>query len=308
MKSNSVTRRARGFTLIELLVVIAIIAILIALLLPAVQQAREAARRTECKNNLKQLGLAMHTYHDTQGTFPIGVHARWGQSWSWAILPNIEQAALFNVMPSPQNDSGWWGAGDARSLGLIQIARTPVKAFFCPSTPGGPTEQADVNGLTGRAMSTYLASAGNAQDDNNAMHTSDGMFHAVDMSDGSGRVSRIRDITDGTSNTVLIGEAEYRLNAAQGCNICDRYLFYHMNADSGGGSDFSEALGSTFHAINNQGVNNTAREISFGSYHVGGANILFADGSVKFVSENIDVVNIWRGLGSRAGGEVIGEY
>lgn len=306
-------RKRSAFTLIELLVVIAIIAILIALLLPAVQQAREAARRSQCKNNLKQIALAINKYHETHGTYPIGAHARWGHSWSLAILPQLEQKPLFDLSPKPHNDSGHWAGSDARSLALIQLATTPVPVFYCPSTPGGMTEPQDVNGLAGRAKSTYLANAGSdATNDNNhvagGMDRSNGLFHAIDMGNGSGQVFRIRDVTDGVSNTVLIGEAEYRLNADQGCNICDRYLFYHMNFDSGDGSDFSEVLGSTHFGINPNATNNTEREIAFGSYHVGGANIAFGDGRVQFISENVDVQNVLRGLGSRNGGEVVGEY
>lgn len=306
--------RKRGFTLIELLVVIAIIAILIALLLPAVQQAREAARRTQCKNNLKQLALAMHNYHDVNLTFPIGVHAAWGQSWTWAVLPYVEQKALFDIMPTPINDNGWWGGTDARSARLIVMAQSPVPVFYCPSQPGGPIEGLNINGLSGRAMSTYLACAGgDARNDNlgtNGMDRSNGLFHAVRMNTNNpvGKVFRMRDVVDGTSNTVLGGEAEYNLSAADGCNICDRYLFYHMNADSSNGSDFSEVLGSTYYSINAVGQNSTARESAFGSFHEGGANIMFADGTVRFVSENVDLVSIWRPLGSRNGGEVIGQF
>lgn len=305
-------RKNRGFTLIELLVVIAIIAILVALLLPAVQQAREAARRSQCKSNLKQLGVAMHNYHDVNNSLPIGVHARWGQSWTWAVLPYVDQAALFEVMPSPINDNGWWGGTDQRSLDLISIARTPVATFLCPTQPNGPREAQNINGLSNRAMSTYLACAGgNARNDNlgtNGVDRSDGLFHAVDMSGGPGRTFKFSDITDGLSNTVLVGEAEYLLSASKGCSICDRYLFYHMNADSGAGSDFSEVLGSTFYSINPDATNNAERECAFGSFHTGGANILFADGKVKLMSDNVDLAGVWRPLGSRRGGELIGDF
>jgi len=303
----------RGFTLIELLVVIAIIAILIALLLPAVQQAREAARRSQCRNNLKQLGLAMHNYHDVNLTLPIGVHAGWGQSWTWSILPFVEQAALFNRMPSPVNDNGFWGGTDQRSLALIALARTSVPVFLCPSTPTEPRESRNINGLAGRAISTYLASAGgDARNDNlgtNGMDRSNGLFHAVSMNRAPvGRTFRFRDAIDGLSNTVLIGEAEYNLSSARGCNICDRYLFYHMNADSGNGSDFSEVLGSTYYKINTRATNNSERESAFGGFHVGGTHILFGDGKVKLMNDSIDLVNVWRPLGSRDGGEVPGEF
>lgn len=307
-------RLHRGFTLIELLVVIAIIAVLVALLLPAVQQAREAARRSQCKNNLKQLGLAIHNYHDVNNSLPIGVHSRWGQSWTWAVLPFLEQSSVFDIMPQPINDDGVWTGTDARSLALIQIARTSVPVFLCPTQPGGPKEPDNVNGLTGRAMNSYLANAGgDARNDNlgaDGMDRSNGLFHAIDMAGGQGRTFQLRDVTDGLSNTVLAGETEYIKITSSDCGVCDRFLFYHINADSGAGSDFSEVLGSTYYPINNSAAasGSNARENGFGSFHTGGAQILFGDGQVKFVSEDVDLIGIWRALGSRSGEELVGAF
>ncbi|GAA4424577.1 DUF1559 domain-containing protein [Bremerella cremea] len=304
----TLTARRRGFTLVELLVVIAIIGILIALLLPAVQQAREAARRSQCKNNLKQLGLAMHMYHDTYQSFPIGIQAAWGGSWSWSILPFIEQQALFDVMPNPVNDSGSFGGSDARSEQLRQLVRTPIATYFCPSQVDGPIEGTDVNGLTLRAKTNYLANAGgNATNDNlgsGGMDVSNGLFHAVRMNTSSptGKVFAFRDVKDGLSSTLLIGEAYYKLD--DDCNVCDHFLFFHSNADSGNGSDFSETLGSTYDSINSKSTDGDVLERSYGSFHPGGANIVLADGSTQFVAETIDV-EIWRGAGSRKGKEVI---
>jgi len=304
----------QGFTLIELLVVIAIIAVLVALLLPAVQQAREAARRTSCKNNLKQLGLAFHNFNDTYSELPPGIRSGWGQSWTWDILPYLEKTNVYEIMPDdPLSDSGSWGGTDARSLALIQIARTDVPVFHCPSQPGDPIERADVNGLEDRVKSNYLASAGNAQTDNNGatgMDQSDGMFTA-DRYNVSEPVlpKRLDDVIDGLSNTLMAAESIYLLDSAQGCDICDRFLFYHMNSDSGNGGDFSEALGSTYYPINNfSEQNNTARELSYSSYHTGGINALMGDGSVRFVSQNVELVNIWRAIGSVNGKETIPEF
>lgn len=298
----------RGFTLVELLVVIAIIGVLVGLLLPAVQAAREAARRMSCSNNMKQLGLAMHTYHDTNNSLPIGAYARWGQSWTWPILPYIEQDALYEVMPNPLNDSGWWGATDARSLALIEISRSFTPTYICPSQPNGPRERRNINGIAGRAMSSYLGNAGNAANDNAAMRDSDGVFNAVGMLQTRfpdfGMAYKFRDITDGLSNTLLVGEAPYDLDDTRDCNICDRYLHYHPNFDSGTGSDFSEVMGSTLFPINTVDdltASATAREISFGSFHPAGGNFALADGSVRFVTDSIDLVT-WQNVGARSDG------
>ncbi len=308
-------RPRAAFTLIELLVVIAIIAILIGLLLPAVQKVREAAARSQCSNNLKQLGLAMHNYHDANGELPQGVRAGWGHSWSLDVLPYIEQDNLHKVCPTPFNDSGSVGGTDARSIALRRLMRSAVKTFKCPSSPAPVNEPSDVNGLTNRATSNYLACAGgNARNDNNAtngMDRSNGMFIAVRY-DGSRwknakKPPTLMQVSDGLSNTVMVGEAEFELSAARGCTICDRFLYFHPNADSNGGSDFSEALGSTYYQINNKGVSNNARECTFASSHTGGINVCWGDGSVHFVRDSINLTT-WRRLGSSNGGEVVSNF
>lgn len=286
--SSSTTRR-RGFTLIELLVVIAIIAILVALLLPAVQQAREAARRSSCKNNLKQVSLALSNYHSTHGTFPMGARVAWGHSWHAYILPEVEQAPLYEI--TPWTDSGWWDGTDANSDAFRQLAQTVITTYQCPSEPATPRETRDVNGLENRAISSYQGNCGNES-------TGDGLS---DMQDKNGILMpdsaiRYRDITDGTSSTILIGEARYSIDAD--CSTCDHFYNYIMNIDSGSGSDYSEVMCTT----NVQP--NVWTERAFGSHHTGGLQVAMCDGSVTFISENINQ-NIWLGLGSRNGKEII---
>jgi prepilin-type N-terminal cleavage/methylation domain-containing protein/prepilin-type processing-associated H-X9-DG protein len=311
-------RRKAGFTLVELLVVIAIIGVMVGLLLPAVQAAREAARRMSCGNNSKQIALALHNHHDTFRTLPIGVRARWGHTWQWDTLPFMEQQALNEVLIRPIDDSGHSGGTDQRSLRIIQLARTPVPTLICPSSPHANPEPRNINGLTNRATTNYLACAGNnAQNDNltanTGMEFSNGMFNAVRCR-GAGATAtcdrqgyRFADVIDGLSNTLMFAEAEYLVDAAQGCDICDRYAFFNFNADSGEGSDFSEQLGSTFFAPSprTRGIrNNGEREISYDSYHPGGLNAALGDGSVRFIANTINL-DIWRAVGSRQGSEVV---
>ncbi len=154
--------RRRGFTLIELLVVIAIIAILIALLLPAVQQAREAARRTQCRNNLKNWGLALHNYHDQANQFPPGAitgqGGSWGTSFYAALLPQIDQAPLFNRLVFTGNHPGWTGSGGGGINGAA-VGNIFIPPMFCPSSPYEQMIQ-DGNGGAVMTAASYVGISG----------------------------------------------------------------------------------------------------------------------------------------------------
>lgn len=207
MVTHSHRRRIRGFTLIELLVVIAIIAILIALLLPAVQQAREAARRTQCKNNLKQLGLALHNYHDVYTMFPPspicgplvspgGAKQTWhGWSGLVTLLPYFEQANLYQ---QADLDIGW----DNNAVGNRAVSRTKIQSLLCPSDPGsGATYSAAMS------PTSYGFSAGPVS----SWSVGSRRQGLVSFRTGC----RIRDMVDGTSNTIAMGEMKIGLNSGQ---------------------------------------------------------------------------------------------
>ena len=206
-------RRSHGFTLIELLVVIAIIAVLVALLLPAVQQAREAARRTQCKNNLKQLGLALHSYHDLYNTFPPGYIARnvkatdpsaaetgQGFAWSFAILHQLEQSAVTATVDTHLNANA--------AANLAVVSKLALNSFLCPTDPA-PTTFDVVDG-TGATIalpgSNYPGIVGYAN-----VTAMPGMGSGIFYRNSR---TRFRDITDGTSNTICVGErrAAHRFN------------------------------------------------------------------------------------------------
>ncbi len=286
--------RRRGFTLIELLVVIAIIAILIALLLPAVQQAREAARRSSCKSNLKQIGVALHNYHDVHGSLPIGAldQGANNEAWGWgaSILPQVEQSPLFeNLGVTRRTLRQVLADGTDRNL-----TRTVLTVYKCPSdTSGDRLEDRDFDGNgapTGWtvAASNYVGVAGN--NDVETINNDGVLFRNSSV--------KFRDITDGLSNTFAVGEREEFCKAAAWVG--------NRNPTGSGwkGPDYTTGHTGEGRVINGTTTasNDTCTE-SFSSKHTGGAQFVLADGSVKFVSENIDVVT-YRLVSRRNDGQV----
>ena len=300
-------RSSRGFTLIELLVVIAIIAILIALLLPAVQQAREAARRTQCRNNLKQIGLALHNYHDTSRVFPPGlidvavVSGQYHNLLGWAahILPHIDQAPLYNQISTHNGVTSTLGAWElalnnaATPVAYIEtnVARTPLSAYQCPSDT-----MTGINAKMGAGVyggSNYVASVGELFDPS-------GAYKGVFFRNSS---TSMRDITDGSSNTFLTGER--RTNGPQIGSIWIGALKDGTNGTNSAGRRMSAVSAAT----NTNAVYqiNSTDWAAYSSMHEGGSHFLMGDGTVRFVSENINS-NTFRNLGGMADNTVIGEF
>jgi len=226
--------RNRGFTLVELLVVIAIIGILVSLLLPAVQSAREAARRMSCSNNEHQLAVALMNYHDGHRSFPYGVNAPWGHSWGAHILAELEQRSLFDTIP--WSDEGNWYDSDPASLALQNLSRVQLPSFRCPSE----VAPKKVNWIIrDRYITSYLGNAGSDVMIDDFDHS----FSMVDMSRSNGVLLvakcwdsppsiRIASVTDGTSTTFLLGEAKHLSSSAQGCGFCHRFYLYHPEFDT----------------------------------------------------------------------------
>lgn len=350
MRKMSLSRKNQrgGFTLIELLVVIAIIAVLIALLLPAVQQAREAARRTQCKNNLKQIGLSLHNFHDTFGKFPVGEmnddHTNWG--WPLFILPYMDQTPLYQVMtnvtdtncawvppnmggatngtgfPSAPNIDGINGAtanwGRCQTNNTCGNATTPggaaskvVPGYVCPSDVLPPKTK---NGL---AKTNYLACIGNSLPwlgntttglAATAAKNQNGLFRQCNDNNNT-YVTNFSDITDGTSNTIAVGEVTSSVSAlASGTN---HPSWAGGQAQFGGWSsaNFGEMFRAAdiYYPINSKSTTASISDNCFSSKHVGGSHVLLADGTVRFVSENLDGVT-YSALGSINGGETVSEF
>ncbi len=298
---------SRGFTLIELLVVIAIIAILIALLLPAVQQAREAARRSTCKNNLKQIGLALHNYNETFRMFAPGVvpypasftspagFVASEESWNWMafILPQMDQAPLFKNLNINGQTLGSWGS----STNLNQIFPA-LNVFVCPSDEGGGrlmTGGIRVN-FQGNHFpnassfqppkSNYLGVCGyfdHNRPSNYTHNPNNGMLYNLSA-------ISFKDIKDGASNTFMVGERDERCGA--GTWIGSR------NPQGAGarGNDYSMGRISV---VLNDPINTGSANCTdgFSSAHTGGAHFLFADGSTHFISDNINFQDVTTGAG-----------
>ncbi|NNJ25407.1 DUF1559 domain-containing protein [Alienimonas chondri] len=309
-----------GFTLIELLVVIAIIAVLVSLLLPAVQQAREAARRSQCQNNLKQIGLALHVYHDLHRRFPIGAESH-GAAWSARILPQLDQANMFERM-APWSEGHNWGntAGDSTS-DRVQMCETVLPTFRCPSAsmPEHKFDRSSDNwAISERVPASYIGVVSGAIDDdlnlqNGASAANKQLWNGIFFTNsGIG----FRDVKDGTVSTVMIGEAvsdtdlDFSGREDSDTENVRKDHWYFGGDDVDVLRDLSECFGSTGVGINQvvPGASSTdpehLHELSFSSEHSGGAQMGMVDGSVQFFSETIDLTT-WNALGTRKGGEVI---
>lgn len=304
-------RSASGFTLIELLVVIAIIAILVALLLPAVQQAREAARRSQCKNNLKQIGLALHNYHDIHATFPPGEMSVNRLGLMTQILPMMDQGALYQKLDTAGafNARGtteapyWYQNAGIVTNGSPPLAKTVISALICASDPGGNMnsrlDSTDTTWPGVYAKSNYVGAF------SAAVYNADGTKTGVDQPAtfyANSRV-RLRDITDGTSNTLIIAERSTdRLYSGS--------LWIGFHNLTGTNTDSPEFM---VRVRINRASNDTDYPISgtirfaASSPHPGGAHFLMGDGAVRFISENISV-RLYSGLGTISSNEIIGEF
>lgn len=315
-------RQRHGFTLVELLVVIAIIGILIALLLPAVQAAREAARRSQCTNNLKQIALAMHNYHDTHKVFPYGFRTTFPagmaypaychnrDSWFHRILPHVEQGAMYdnyegdcaNVSATASNHVH----NIAASMGFMSVV---LDGFMCPSDPAGPA-YAEPGGV--RWGGNYVGCIGDRTTTNASWSTGvNGML-------GGNFSTKFRDVVDGTSNTMLMSEALQRVSRppgySWGCAGCywiggahGEVLFTAREAPNTPLADQNYLCKSTTYTRAPCVTNRTVRWNFARSLHPGGVNVCLTDGSTRFLSETINLVT-YSALSTRAGEEILAEF
>ncbi len=315
-------RRRNAFTLIELLVVIAIIAVLIALLLPAVQQAREAARRTQCRNNMKQIGLAVHNYHDAFTMFPPAEMSKtgtalaggaYGNSCQSMLLPYIDQANVYNKMNFSTGKTWNTPSTDVNFAAVT----TRIPGFKCPTSRHADTLNygsfCSGNGSC-MGISEYEPILGSDR----LTHPSDsgksiGGIHLLDIT------TRIKDVTDGTSNTMSFGEysdmAPGQKFSPYGAHADATHPWAQAYAQYGGGATYGAKTvsfgpnGRYYYGYSwtDAPILSVISNASLKSGHEGGVHILMGDGAVRFISENIDLTTL-KNLADRADTNILGEF
>lgn len=301
-----VRKQINGFTLIELLVVIAIIAILIALLLPAVQQAREAARRSQCKNNLKQIGLALHNYHDVHSVFPPGWVGRQptGYSdanycntmgidhqapWTVMVLPFLDQGPLYNTFNLSRPFSDGTNGTQAPNGPLVKR----VSVYQCPSNPASSQWELHLDYMG--VMGGKTAAAGSP--DCTVSGQPDRIFARNGILYHNSRIG-FRDLVDGSSNIFLVGESRMFPDQAGVTYRC------WASSPKAGGYPLTNAMSwDQINLIPTSVIPNTGTKVcrGFSSFHTGGCHMLFGDGSTRFLSENMNQDTYWA-LGIRNDG------
>jgi prepilin-type N-terminal cleavage/methylation domain-containing protein/prepilin-type processing-associated H-X9-DG protein len=299
------SRARRAFTLIELLVVIAIIAILIGLLLPAVQKVREAAARIKCQNNLKQIGLAMHNYHDANQHLPPGDPSTGSYgTWQVSVLPYIEQDNLYKLYVNFGNAQGS-GITYSSTVNRTNVTSRTLPILTCPSDPNAGHFQP-----FGVSMHNYAVNFGNTT---RTQGTYNGVLFGGAPFSYNNKTFRITDISDGTSNTLLAAEVLQGVSAG---SLTDLRGFTWWGPAAGFEGYFGpnsaspDSLQFTSYC-NNQPqlglpcVVTSVNQFGARSKHTGGVNVTLCDGSVRFVSDGVSI-STWRALSTSQGGEVLG--